>query len=68
MELLDIDKAFNLKVKVPLLNEREMAKVLGANIGIQNPQPIRKIMQFRDSTLDGSPPSEWKTKWKAFSS
>ena len=66
MQLLDIDKSFNIKIKVPLLNERECEKILKANIGIKS-QPIKKLVQFKESLQDGSPPSEWRLKWEAYS-
>lgn len=64
MQLLDIDKAFTLKLKVPLLNERECAKVLGQNLGIES-QPIRKIIQFKE-TIEGTPAELWAKKWLAY--
>ena len=46
MQLLDIDRVFNLKLNIPLLNERECEKILRASVGIKD-QPIRKIIQFQ---------------------
>jgi vesicle-fusing ATPase len=46
LDLLDIDKAFNLKLHVPCLNNSECAKILNCDIGIEN-VPIKKLIQFK---------------------
>lgn len=35
MDLIDLDKVFSLKLKIPLLNEKECKIILGCDLGIK---------------------------------
>ncbi len=46
MDLLDIDKVFGIKLKIPLLNRVECARVLGCDINAEN-VAIKKLINFK---------------------
>lgn len=48
LELFDIDKAFGLKVRVPLLDRHECHKILEHDIKIED-IPIKLLTEFKES-------------------
>jgi vesicle-fusing ATPase len=66
IDLLDIDKVFTVKQKVPLLKREEAAKVLEADLGIEN-VAIKKLMNFKEICKD-KPKSLWGNLWAKYSS
>lgn len=46
MDLLDIDKVFGVKLKIPQLNRAECARILGCDINLQN-VGIKKLVNFK---------------------
>ena len=46
MDLLDIDKVFGVKLKIPLLNRAESAKVMGCDLNIDK-VAIKKLVNFK---------------------
>lgn len=66
LQLLDIDKVFNAKLKIPLLNHSEASKVIGTDLAIQN-VPIKKLVNFKEICRD-KPQSVWKSLWSKYSS
>jgi len=64
LSLLDLDRAFNLKLKVPLLTREECSKLLGADIGIENVS-IKKVLTFKEMIRD-KPQILWPSLWKKY--
>jgi vesicle-fusing ATPase len=46
MDLLDIDKVFNVKLKIPVLNRAECARILGCDLNIEN-VGVKKLVNFK---------------------
>lgn len=46
IDLLDIDKVFNVKLKIPVLNRAECARVLGCDLNIEN-VGVKKLINFK---------------------
>jgi vesicle-fusing ATPase len=66
LSLLDLDRAFNLKLKVPLLTRSEAAKLLGVDLNIENAS-VKRITTFREMVKE-KPVSLWPALWQKFSS
>lgn len=64
LDLLDVNKVFNVKLKVPLLNKVEVTKVVGADLGIEN-VGIKKLMNFKEICRD-KPKSVWGNLWTKY--
>ena len=65
IDLLDIDKVFGVKLKIPLLNRAECARVLGCDLNIEN-VGVKKLMNFKEICSD-KPKSVWGKLWAKYS-
>jgi vesicle-fusing ATPase len=67
LELLDIDKVFGVKLKVPLLTREEAKQVMGGkDLGIDK-VAIKQLMNFKE-ICRGKPESLWASLWTKYSS
>jgi hypothetical protein len=64
LTLLDLDRAFNLKLKVPLLTRAESAKLLGADLSIENVS-IKRVLTFKEMIRD-KPQILWPSMWAKY--
>ena len=64
MDLLDIDKNFGVKLKIPLLNRAESARILGCDLGNEN-VGVKKLTNFKEICKD-KPKSIWGSMWAKF--
>lgn len=64
MDLLDIDKNFGVKLKIPLLNRAECARVLGCDLNIEN-VGIKKLVNFKQICKE-KPKSVWGNMWAKY--
>ena len=65
LNLLDFDKVFNAKIKIPLLNREECSSILGVDIGIEN-VGIKKLINFKEVCQE-KPKTLWKNLWLKYS-
>jgi vesicle-fusing ATPase len=65
LDLLDIDKVFGVKVKIPLLNRTECACVLGCDLNIEN-VAVKRLVNFKEICAD-KPKSVWGKLWSKYS-
>lgn len=65
LNLLDIDKVFGVKLKTPILNRAECARVLGCDLNIEN-VGIKKLINFKEICAD-KPKSVWSSLWAKYS-
>lgn len=66
LDLLDIDKVFSVKLKVPKLNRSEASTIVGADLGIEN-VAIKKLMNFKEICRE-KPKEIWGSLWNRYSS
>lgn len=67
LELLDIDKVFGVKLKVPLLNREEVKQIMDGNdLGVDQ-VAIKKLMNFKEICKD-KPKTQWAALWAKYSS
>lgn len=65
LDLLDMDKVFGVKLKIPVLNRVEAAKVLGCDLKIEG-VGIKKLVNFKEICSD-KPKSVWANLWAKYS-
>ena len=65
MDLLDIDKVFGVKLKIPVLNRAECARVLGCDLNVEN-VGVKKLVNFKEICVE-QPKSAWGKLWDKYS-